>query len=237
MSDPITLIMSYYRNPGMLQVHYKIIADLPPEIRGQLYLVLVDDGSPEDLAAKPPEQDLGICGFQLYRMLVDIRWNQDAARNLGARFAETEWILLTDIDHAVPQETWRLLLNQDWDRDLVYTFTRKMMPTLEVYKDHVNSWLMSKRLYDLVGGYDERFSGIYGTDGDFRKRLNEVAGIKRLETPLVLYPRSVIPDASTTNYLRKQPEDDAGKRRVKASRALEKDPRPKRYLFPYERVV
>lgn len=237
MSDPITLIMAYYRNPTMLQVHYQYIAALPPLIRGQLYLVLVDDGSPAELAAKPPEQDLGICGFQLYRMGVDIRWNQDACRNVGARFSETEWLLLTDMDHVVPEETWKFLLSQDWDRDVCYVFERKMMPDLGEYKPHPNSWFLSKRLYDRVGGYDERFAGIYGTDGDFHKRLLEAAVIQRLNTPLICYPRSVVPDASTLVYLRKQPEDDLGKRRIKAERAREKDPRPKRFLFPYERVV
>jgi hypothetical protein len=237
VSDPISLVMAHYCNPMMLKVHYEHIAALPPDIRGQLYLVLVDDGSPEDLMARPPTQDLGICGFQLYRMEIDIRWNQDACRNIGARYAETEWLLLTDMDHVVPEKTWKTLLSCDWDRDVCYTFSRKMMPTLEDYKDHPNSWLMSKRLYDRVGGYDERFSGIYGTDGDFRKRLSEEAPIKKLEVPLICYPRSVIPDASTTTYLRKQPEDDLGKRRVKEQRAREKDQRPKRYLFPYSRVV
>lgn len=237
MSDPITLVMAVYRNPIMLQVHYEHIASLPPYIRGQLYLVLVDDCSPEELVTKPPSRDLGICGFQLYRMLKDIRWNQDACRNIGARYAETEWLLLTDVDHIVPEATWKFLLSQDWDRDVCYTFTRKMMPTLEAYKPHPNSWFMSKRLYDRMGGYDERFAGIYGTDGDFAKRLREEAPIKQLDAHLVCYPRSVIPDASTTNYLRKQPEDDLGKRRVKAERARAKDQRPLRYLFQFERVV
>ena len=237
MSDPVSLIMAYYENPTMLQIHYDHIKKLPASIRGQMYLVIVDDGSPVESVAKPPSEDLGICGFQLYRMDQDIRWNQDACRNIGARHAETEWMILTDMDHVVPVETWVQLTGRSWCRDVAYTFGRKMMPDMKDYKAHPNSWFMSKRLYDEMGGYDERFAGIYGTDGDFAERLRKVAPVKGLKVPLICYPRSVVPDASTTTYLRKQPEDDAGKRRVKEQRAKEKNKKPKRYLFPYHRVV
>jgi hypothetical protein len=49
----------------------------------------------------------GLFAFSLYRMGVDVPWNMDACRNLAASQAKTDWLLLTDIDHLVPEKTWR----------------------------------------------------------------------------------------------------------------------------------
>lgn len=250
MSNPITLVMAYYENPGMLQLHYEHIRALPARVRDFLQVIIVDDGSPEP--AKPPEADLGV-PMQLYRIKVDVRWNQDAARNIGMRHSETEWCLLTDMDLLVPEETWLGLMTREHDQEKVYTFTRKCRRPKEEggglidYHPHPNSWFITRRVFDSIGGYDERFAGIYGSDGDFRNRLREPRGdhpgyvLEQLSEHLIMYPRSVVADASTTRYKRKQPEDDIGKRRVRDQRKIEggKDGTgwlPKRYLFPYEQV-
>jgi hypothetical protein len=60
--------------------------------------------------------------------------------------------------------------------------------------------------------------------------------IVMLENPLVRYPREVIPDASTTQYGRKEPQDHDGVTRVRAQIAREGG-RPKRLSFPYHQVV
>jgi hypothetical protein len=56
-----------------------------------------------------------------------------------------------------------------------------------------------------------------------------------LPFPLIRYPREVIPDASTTTYGRKEPQDGANVPRIRAERALVKDWRPLRVTFPWER--
>lgn len=252
MSRPITLGMAYYENDGMLRRHYDHIRALPPSIRDHVHLVIVDDGSP-DAPAQPPTEPIGV-PTQIYRIGIDVRWNQDAARNIAVRHSECEWVLLTDMDHMVPEETWRGLMARDHDHDKVYTFKRReMIPEAEgggarSYKSHPNSWLMTRRTFDHVGGYDERYAGYYGSDGDFRNRLRESRGdhagheLVELSEHLLLFPRSVQPDASTTRYLRKQPEDVEGKKRVAALRAKEvgKDGKPTwiplRYQFPYELI-
>jgi hypothetical protein len=59
--------------------------------------------------------------LQIYRIMVDVRWNQDAARNIGAAHAENNWLVLTDIDHMVPEETWNVnVLLRDHDKENVY---------------------------------------------------------------------------------------------------------------------
>jgi hypothetical protein len=95
---------------------------------------------------------------------------------------------------------------------------------------------MSRWLYDRMGGYDERFAGLYGTDADFRDRLNLHGSVKDLKQHVIRVPRTVTPDASTTTYLRKQPEDREGIARVKAERAGQKGWTTVRLSFPYHRV-
>jgi len=230
---PVTLVMAYYENPSMLDMQFRRLRMLPSDLRDLMHVIIVDDGSP-NAAAKP--QDIGM-PLQIYRVGVDIRWNQDACRNIGAHHAETEWLLLTDMDHVVPEETWRPVVTRRRDPLSVYRFSRVSAPDMLPYKPHPNSWLMTRKMFERVGGYDERFAGLYGTDADIRDRISQSAQIITLKENLIRVPRDVVPDASTTTYLRKQPEDREGLPRLRAERAASADPRPLRLTFPYERVA
>jgi len=232
---PTTLVMAYYENPGMLRQQFATIRALPAKLRDLLHVVIVDDGSPDHPAV--PEE-IG-CPLQMYRVGVDVRWNQDAARNIGVHHAETEWLLLTDMDHGVPQATWERLLLRNYDKDVAYRFARVSAPEMLPYKPHPNSWFLTRKLFERAGGYDESFAGLYGTDALFRDELAKVAKeIVMLKEILIRYPREVIPDASTTRYLRKQPEDRTGIAKVMAKREKAgADWKPKRLSFPYERVA
>jgi len=230
-----TLVLAYYENADMLKVQYAAVRALPDRLRDLLGVVVVDDGSPTKPAVA---EDLGGVPLQIYRIRKDIRWNQDACRNIGVRHAETNWVLLTDMDHVPTEKLWAHVLLRGWDQHVAYTFGRVSAPDMTPYKPHPNSWLMSRWLYEEVGGYDERFAGLYGTDGDFRDRLaTKATAIKRVKADLIRYPRTLVPDASTTTYLRKQPEDLPGIARVRRERAALEDQRPLRYRFKYDRVA
>lgn len=229
----LTIALPYYENPAMLERHFSALEALPAALRGQLRLIVVDDGSPRSPAVARP------CGVdvELYRITVDVRWNQDAARNLGVHHAPDGWVLMTDIDHLVPVSTLQALTHGLLDEGTIYRFSRVSEPDMAGYKPHPNSWLMTKAMFERIGGYDERFAGLYGTDADFRDRVNAAAPVVMLPNYLVRVPREITPDASTTTYLRKQPEDREGIPRVKAARALDPNWRPKRLTFPFVRVV
>lgn len=231
----ITLVMAYYMNPGMLRVQYDHTRSLPARIRDQVGVVVVDDGSPESPAWV---EDIGV-PLQVFRIDVDNRWGQDAARNIGVHYAENSWILMTDIDHLVPKKTWQKLIEGTWKETEVCSFSRVSAPEMARYKHHPNTWFINRKLFDQVGGYDERYVGYYGTDGEFRNRLLKVATEQRLKEHIVRYPRTIISDASTTTYLRKQPEDRAGIERVRQEiAALPEDQRkPVRFRYPFHRVV
>lgn len=237
--NSVSVCLPYYLNAGMLARQYSEIAAYPEEVKSHLELVVVDDGSPRDPAvdvARPP----GLPPVKIFRMALDVRWNQDACRNLAAAQAAFPWLLLTDIDHLIPANTARRVVEMSLRRDCVYRFARVSAPDLSPYKPHPNSWLMTRALYDAIGGYDERFAGFYGTDAPFRDACRQHAtAVVDLKEHLVRVPREVIPDASTTTYGRKEPQDGENIRRIKAEIAAlpPEQRRPQRRGFAWSRVL
>jgi glycosyltransferase involved in cell wall biosynthesis len=224
--------MAYYENSSMLAKQYQLIRELPLDIRQHLEVVVVDDGSPENPARL---DDIG-CDLQVYRIEVDVRWNQDAARNIGATHAKHEWLLLTDMDHMVPTKTWEQIMKARLHETIAYQFARVSAPRMEPYKKHPNSYLMHRKIWNASGGYDERFAGYYGTDSDFKHRVIRYAEIVDLKEPIIRVPREVVPDASTTRYDRKAPEDKSI-RRIRTERNETPGWRPLNLTFPYHRVT
>jgi len=107
---------------------------------------------------------------------------------------------------------------------------------MEPYKKHPNSYLMHRDLWKQTGGYDERFAGYYGTDSDYKHRVLRYAEIVDLKEPIIRVPREVVPDASTTRYDRKAPEDKSI-RRIRNDRNETPGWRPVTLSFPYHRVT
>lgn len=242
--NEVTLVLAYYDNPQMLDLQLMRLSLLPADLRAQIHLAVTDDGSP-----RWPAQistDPGLASVQLFRITVDVRWNQDAARNLAAAHAPTPWLLLTDMDHLVTEEAWRRVIEGPLNPWTVYRFSRQSITSdrlplgpkdLAPYKPHPNSWCMTRATFDRIGGYDEALAGYYGTDGDFRDRVRRSAQVEMLPQPLIRVPREVVADASTTTYGRKEPQDREALPKLKDARAGVKDWRPQRGRFPWVRVV
>lgn len=233
----LTLVMPYYDNPTMLKRHVDLIASFPKETREHITMIVTDDGSPR-WPARPPDSDPGF-RVELYRIKVDVRWNQDAAKNLAVHHAKSPWLLLTDIDHMVPLKTMEHLVWGAFEDSVVYRFSRVNDPAMEPYKPHPNSWWMTRAMYERIGGYDERFAGYYGTDAEFRDRVRSACNhhVVMLADTIIRVPREVTPDASTTTYQRKSPEDNGALRRIREERDKEPGWRPLRLSFPWERVA
>lgn len=238
---PFTLVMAYYENAGMLDKQIDAWAKLPDEIRSHLHVRIVDDGSPRAPARKNAIRATGLVGpggiasFELYRVGVDVAWNQDACRNIGVRHAASQWLLLTDMDHVVPEATWRRLMFSHLNKATVYRFARVSAPDMAPYKHHPNSWALTAKMYWRIGGYDETLAGNYGTDGDFLVRARGLTQIVELPQHLIRVPREVVPDASTTTLQRKLPEQKDNIRRLIAARR--EGWKPLLFSFPYEREL
>jgi hypothetical protein len=230
--QPVQVIMPYYDNPKMLAYQVGRWRDLPSSLRAHLSFILVDDGSPVTPAeAVLRDVDLsGIESLRLFRIDVDVRWNWLAARNIGWHHAEQGFCVVTDIDHVIPPDTFDALIFGNFDPKVIYRFSRAEHNGLAL-KPHPNSWFMTRTMFWKVGGYDEAFSGHYGTDGEYRRRCVTVAPIRILKDKLIRH--EFFMDSSTTRYKRKQPEDAAVSRIV---RARGKDWKPRTLTFPYREI-
>jgi hypothetical protein len=229
VAKPVTIVMPYYENPRFLQTQIDGWATWPAELRARITAIVVDDGSPT-AAAEPVIAASRPFPIRLFRIEVDRRWNWLAARNIGAHHAHDGWMVLTDIDHVIPEETMRSIVFGQHDPSVVYAFSRREH-TGEVIAPHSASFLMTRAMFWKVGGYDEALSGHYGTDGDWRRRCAAVAPLQVLSDVLVRH--EFVGDSSTTRYLRKQPEDSAV-RAIVAARG--KGWKPKTLSFTYHEV-
>jgi hypothetical protein len=220
----------------MLAIQYEHLALMPSKLKAHFRLIVVDDGSPTG-PATPPDYDLGF-PLEIYRIGVDRPWNQDAARNIAVHHAPDGWLLLTDMDHMVPEATLHDIMKNTLDPAWAYRFRRVSAPNMTPHHVHPNSWLLTKALFDKIGGYDETLCiGAYGTDGDIADRLARGARIGVLKQTLIRVPRDVVADASTTCLPRKDDEGRAALKQIR--REIKNNPAHeiKRLTFPYERVA
>lgn len=224
---PITLVYPFYENARFLQTQMEGWSRWPADLRTHVTAILVDDGSPTPLALDVPLP----FPVRVFRIEQDVRWNWLAARNIGAHHAADGWLLLTDIDHVVPEDTLRSIVFGTHDPGVVYAFSRREH-TGEVVAPHSASFLMTRAMFWTIGGYDEALSGHYGTDGTYRRQVAATASMHVLTDALVRY--EYVADSSTTRYQRKQPEDAAVKSIVAA-----RGPhwRPRTRSFPYHEVM
>lgn len=247
MSD-LTIVMPYYLNKGMLSLQFTGWAAWPEEIKDRVEIVIVDDGSPEGHAIDVPRPD-GLPSLSIYRVLEDRPWHQHAARNLGANVAKGEWLLLTDMDHVLKLDAAEALLKRidmgRLDPLAIYTLARieadTGLPTMQNGhpKPHPNSFVVTRETFWKIGGYDEDFTGFYGTDRLFRDRAYSRAIHGHLDkVPLTRYWRELVPDASTTTLARKDGREIGIKRKVMdAKRARGEENVVKVLQFPWEQVL
>lgn len=252
---PITLVLPFFANLGMLAEQQAVWADYPDWMKALLHVVVVDDCSPKEQCPSAASVTLhDLASFHIYRLLEKKRWNWLACRNLGAKVARTDWLLLTDIDHVIPASTFERLMRGPLVPEDVYRFKRvtttgrwpydvKAQPA---YKPHNDTWFLTRKMffYDdgkkFVCGYDSRLSDLYGTSGEFRDRLVAAAHASViLDNVIIRYPREIIADASTppSVYTRKgDPANDAELARRKAERAKIPNWRPLHGLIESELV-
>lgn len=223
----VTFVIPYYSNADFLRHQIAVWSAYPANLRAFLSVIVVDDGSPAP-AVVPSSAPFDL---RLFRIHQDVRWNWLAARNIGAHHAAGGWLLLTDMDHVVPEETLESIVVGDHDEHKVYAFNRREHSG-EPAAPHSASFLMTKALFWKVGGYDEALSGYYGTDGDWRRRLAAEALLSILPDYLVRH--EYVGDSSTTTYGRKEAQDAAVRRIVAARRPGWK---PKTLSFPYHEIT
>lgn len=219
--NKITLIYSYYLNPNMFKLQQENWNRYPQWVKDRIEIIVVDDASPYDFAENNiTEKSFGknhCFDMRLFRIKEDFAWNWAATRNIAAHHAKYPWLFITDMDLMIPEKTivslLKMLDENTADSHRYYTFDRVDAPNMTPYKNHPNTYFMSKKLYWEIGGFDEEFTlltgGIYGLDAIFRKWLDKLSdgGIHLHKLNIIRYTREVVPDASSL-LARKEGRDD-----------------------------
>lgn len=236
----LTIAFPYYRNPRMLARHYEIWSEWPDEVKAQIRIVVVDDGSPEK--ASSVKRPKGLPELSVYRVAEDRPWWHHAARNIAMHEAPEGWCVLTDIDHVLPLASANAILGQldQLDPGKAYYLDRittdgrpRTGSRGDEMKPHPNSFLLTRELFWRLGGYNERLCGCYGTDSQFRQAIMVGGAHAHLSgAPLMEYTRRDLVDANT-RMDRKTPENN----RLRAEKFAEARGKPILTLTQvYERV-
>ena len=233
----------------MLAEQISVWEQCPPELR----IILVDDGSPEpaeDVIRGASESLLS--RLELYRIDVDIPWNREGARNLSAKQAETDWLLMADLDHVLPPDSARRLLEFSPDPESWYRFRRFRVGKADdtrkkdaipddvefgEIKMHVDSFLMTREMYwdERYPGYDEDYAGTLGGGNPFLKAHERIAPVEMLPDDICLhvYTRSMVPDSSDYSLSRDRTRYSQIRRHKEhMGDTVPRDP----ILFPWHRV-
>lgn len=204
----VTIVMPYYENPKMLRLQLHEWRMFTPSEKAALSAVIVDDGSsnvPAEENVKAYGPDVGF-KIRLFRIVPNIPWNQDGARNLGMKHVDTQWALMTDMDHMIRREQVSRMLNFVSHRTMKGQY---YLPHREDFDGrpnhpHANSYVFNVQDFWMMGGYDEDFAGVYGSDGNFRKCMR--AGLQERVTSdfkLTRWSGDAISDANTKDWGRK----------------------------------
>lgn len=171
--------------------HFKRMK-LPSDVE----IILVDDGSDPPLDFP----DHGVKNLNIYPTGDKRPWTQACARNLGAKIALGEYLLMTDIDHILSKEA--IMTVRDFDGDKM-VFPRHFAilnskgkivndpDTLFIYGlherfskrkifsagHHMNTFAMKKSIYMKLDGYHPKYCGIaqgrnHGDKRFYRKYSN-----------------------------------------------------------------
>lgn len=208
MPDKLTLVYAYYDNPTMFARHLKEWRAYSDHAKKAIRFIVVDDGSPTFPAKAVLSAEWLVrakLDVALFRVIPNIPWNQDGARNLAMKEVRTDWAFMTDMDHLLPASQAEAILALDAQPRVYYMPDQHLTNGDSLKRPHPNTYLMRVRDFWEMGGYDEDFAGFYGSDGNFR-RCAIGAGLAEKHTTdfhTVVYRTEDIFDANTKGMGRK----------------------------------
>jgi hypothetical protein len=201
----LNFVYPYYMNGEMFIEQQKRWLSFPKNILKKLRFIIVDDGSPKNPAANFLLDEQNILQMDLYRIDVDIPWNADGARNLGALFCINEWMFLSDIDHFLPLDCIITIFELKARKCEFFLFNRRIarsawkdISELEPCRPHKSTFLIHWELYWKAGGFNEDYSGLYSMGWTFRNKLRKIGRKRMLDAYVIEYSGEVIRDATTT---------------------------------------
>jgi hypothetical protein len=161
---PLTLVMAVYGQPLMLQKQIETISAYSDVVLDHLNVVVVDDcGRPDvDVEGMRFLSDFAK-SVKLFRVTLDIPWNQMGARNLAMEHSEG-LCLLIDPDMTFSGEMMKRMIEaaSKLARGHVIKWGLKHVSSGKLDMTSPNTWLLHREDFFAVGGYDEDFAGNKG---------------------------------------------------------------------------
>lgn len=162
---PVNVVMAVYGQPKMLEHQLRTMSEYDDDILHKLKVIIVDDcGDPpvtSDFVARFDRLDL-----RVFRITVDVPWNQMGARNLGMHHADPTWCVMIDPDMVFSCEMMRRLMMHA-SRMRRKTLVRYHLRHVDTEGKPVdgsspNTYIIHRDDFFAVGGYDEDFAGNKG---------------------------------------------------------------------------
>jgi glycosyltransferase involved in cell wall biosynthesis len=174
----ITIIHTYYNERSYLETQIE---------RWNYYntpvnIILIDDGSqiePAENVLKEHTLTDNI-NFSLYRVTEDIGFNSHGCRNLGARLAQSNWLMFLDIDYTLQPSDLKRLQNETLDFNSWYEMNAKFKGRGNPYMA-LNQFVITRKMFLEDGGYDESWVPFHMGDRELLTRLENKYNKKNLD--------------------------------------------------------
>ena len=169
MAPRVSILSQVYGQPGILKTFTDALRGWPEDMACEAELVVIDDCG--DPPVDPEEVGgLGPMGVQLLRHTEDVPWAQPCCRNLAARVARGERLIMLDPDMVIPPDRAKdfMLEATMLPRGHVTRFCLreanhpKKDRRGKVNTSSPNAWIIRKEDFLAVGGYNEMFAGHKG---------------------------------------------------------------------------
>jgi predicted glycosyltransferase involved in capsule biosynthesis len=174
----LTIIHTYYNEEALLETQLE---------RWNVYnqpvnIILIDDGSQKTPAIDVIRQRelKDYINFSLYRVTEDIGFNSHGCRNLGARLANTDWLVFLDIDYTLQPADLTRLKENFLDPDTWYELNAKFHGRGDPYMA-LNQFVITKKMFLDHGGYDESFVPFHYGDRELLSSLETNYNKKNLD--------------------------------------------------------
>jgi glycosyltransferase involved in cell wall biosynthesis len=174
----LTIIHTYYNEETLLETQLE---------RWNVYnqpvnIILIDDGSQKVPAIDVIKQHelKDYINFSLYRVTEDIGFNSHGCRNLGARLANTDWLVFLDIDYTIQPSDLARLKTEPLDPDTWYEMNAKFKGRGDPYMA-LNQFVITKKMFLDHGGYDESFVPFHHGDRELLSSLETKYKKKNLD--------------------------------------------------------
>ena len=164
----ITIIQTYYNERFYLETQIERWNNYNTPVN----IILIDDGSQIEPAENVLREHTinDNINFSLYKVTEDIGFNSHGCRNLGARLAQSNWLLFQDIDYTLQPSDLKRLQNETLDLNSWYELNAKFQGRGNTYMA-LNQFMIPRKLFLDSGGYDESFVPFHYGDRELLSQL------------------------------------------------------------------